>query len=166
MMRWALRLGALAAAVALGLWIWSIFFPSTEHVIRKRLAEVAHAASFSAKDGPLAQALNPEHLVGFFSADVKVIVDVPGQVLQNINGRDELLQRAALARAALTSLKIEFLDISVTLAPDKQFAFANLTARANLPGEREPSVQEMKFTFKRIAGEWLIIRVETVKTLL
>jgi ketosteroid isomerase-like protein len=165
MRRWVFRLGALAMAMALGVWIWSIWFPSPERVIRKRLAEVARTASFSSKDGPLAQALNPAHLAGFFSADVKVMVDVPGQMLQSINSREELLHRATLARAALSSLKVEFLDISVTLAPDKQFAFANLTAKANLPGEREPSVQEMKFTFKRIEGEWLIIRVETVKTL-
>jgi hypothetical protein len=53
----------------------------------------------------------------------------------------------------------------VTVAPDKQSAVADLTVQANISGEPDPIVQEMKFTLRKIDGRWLITRVETVRTL-
>jgi hypothetical protein len=32
-------------------------------------------------------------------------------------------------------------------------------------GDKDYYVQEMKFTFQKIGGDWLITRVETVRTL-
>ena len=61
-------------------------------------------------------------------------------------------------------LTVEFLDINVTVGPDQKSAVANLTAKAKVPGE-DFMVQELKFTLKKIQGAWLILRVETVKTL-
>ena len=75
-------------------------------------------------------------------------------------------QQAALgARSALSGLKVQFPDINITVAPDKQSAVADLTVEANVAGERDPIVQEMKFTLQKTDGEWLITRVETVRTL-
>jgi hypothetical protein len=62
-------------------------------------------------------------------------------------------------------LKVKFPDINVTVAPDKQSAVADLTVEANISGERDPMVQEMKFTLQKIDGKWLITRVETVRTI-
>jgi hypothetical protein len=36
---------------------------------------------------------------------------------------------------------------------------------ANVAGEKDAIVQEMKFTFQKMGGQWLISRVETVRTL-
>ena len=68
------------------------------------------------------------------------------------------------ARTALAGLNVEFLDVSVSVGPDQESATANLTAKAKVPGE-DFMVQELKFTLKKIQGAWLILRVETVKTL-
>jgi hypothetical protein len=35
-----------------------------------------------------------------------------------------------------------------------------------MPGEKDPVPQEMKLSLKKIDGDWLVQRVETVKTLL
>jgi hypothetical protein len=44
-------------------------------------------------------------------------------------------------------------------------AVANLTGRGKIPGEKDFLVQELKFTLKKVESDWLISRIETVKTL-
>jgi len=159
------RILALIALLALGLWLWSVLFPSPEKVIRKQLATVAQVASFPGNEGPLTKARNAAKLADFFSTDAQVAFDVPGHGQQVLTGRNEIQQTALAARSALASLAVEFLDVNVTVAADKQSAEVDLTARAKVGGETSAYVQEMKFVFKKIEGQWLIVRVETVKTL-
>lgn len=160
-----IRIAAGAILIALCVWGWLVLFPSPERVIRTRLKDLAKTASFSGKEGPLAKAYNAEKLSGYFAPDVTVVVDVPGHGAQTFEGRDTVLQAALAARQNLSGLKVEFLDINVTLGGDKQFATVNLTGKGTVPGESDYFVQEMKFGFKKIDGKWLITRVETIKTL-
>jgi hypothetical protein len=60
---------------------------------------------------------------------------------------------------------VKFLDLNVTLSPDKTEAVVHLTGEARVPNERDLFVQELKFQLRRIEGKWLIVRVETVRTL-
>jgi hypothetical protein len=60
---------------------------------------------------------------------------------------------------------VEFPDVNVTVAPDKQSATADLTVKAQAGGDRDSIWQEMKFTLQKTGGKWLITRVETVRTL-
>jgi len=164
-MRVVLRLLLVAALVALGFWLWTILFPSPEKLIRKRIAEVARLASIAPGDGLVTQGLRVQSLVNCFDRQAELTFDVPGRSQYTIAGRDEITEHAGAARRSLRSLKIELLDPNLTLAPDRQSAVVDLTARVKLPDERDFIVQEMKFTLKKISGEWLIIRVETVRTL-
>jgi len=165
MKRWVIR-GILAAAIAaIGIWLWGIFFPSPEHLIRKRLNELAQSVSFSSNEGSLAKAMNSERLTGFFSPDVEIAVDVPGHSQQTLHGKDEVLQAGMAARAVAGSLSVEFLDVNIVLAPDKTSAVVNLTAKGRAGTEKDLLVQELKLTMKKIKGDWLIFQVETVKTL-
>ena len=90
---------------------------------------------------------------------------MPGRIQHRLLGRDEIKEAALGARATLSGLKVQFPDIKITVAPDKQSAVADLTVEANVAGDRDSIVQEMKFTFRQTDGEWLITRVETVRTL-
>jgi len=94
-----------------------------------------------------------------------VNINVPGRVQHQLLGRDEIKQAAFGVRSTLSGLKVMFPDINVTVAPDKQSAVADLTLEANLAGEHDSIVQEMKFTFQKTADGWLITRVETVRPL-
>ena len=47
-----------------------------------------------------------------------------------IMGRDEITQAALAARSTVSSLSVKFLDVDVTVAPDKQSATADLTVEA------------------------------------
>jgi hypothetical protein len=90
---------------------------------------------------------------------------VPGHVQHHILGRGEITQAALGVRSAVGGLKVQFPDINVTVAPDKQSAEADLTVEVNISSERERIVQEMKFTLQKTDGKWLITRIETVRTL-
>ncbi len=155
----------LAVLAGVGCWIWVTFFPSPEVAIRKDLNALAKAASFPANEAPLAKLANAQSVGGYFATNVEVIVDVPGHSRQNISGRDELVQAALAAHANLNGLSVTFHDIVVTVAPDGQSAVANLTAEVKAPGEKDFNLQELKFELRKVGGDWLIIKVETVKTL-
>jgi hypothetical protein len=160
-MKIVFRIVLITALAMLGVWLWTVLFPSPEKIIRRRLTELARTASISIGEGDLARLAAARRLAGFFSTNVEVNVDLPGLARQNIMDRDEITQAAMIAHTRT----VKFPDISVTLAPGRQSAMVDLTVEADVPGEQSPLVQEMKFTLKKIDGEWLIIRVETVRTL-
>ena len=164
-MKIIIRLVLLAAFIALGVWLWGILFPSPEKIIRKRLAEVASAASFAPNEGDLTRMVNVTALAGYFSSDAQVSLDAPGRERHEISGRDEITKVAMAARSTLSSLKVEFLDMNVSVSPDKQSATVDLTAKADTATEKNFVVQEIKFVLKKIDGEWFITRVETVHPL-
>ena len=162
---WLARLVFLGAIGVAAFWAWHFFFPSPEQVIRKELGQVAAAASIAPNEGQLAKLANSQKLISFFAPDVQVTVDIPGRSSQTFNGRDEIQQATLGARSLLNTLKVQFLDVIVIVAPDKQSAQAHLTATATLPGEKLPEVQELQFRFKKLDRNWLIDKVDTVKTL-
>jgi hypothetical protein len=53
----------------------------------------------------------------------------------------------------------------VLVNADQESAVADLTLEAQSEGEMDRIVQEMKVTLKKMDGQWLIVKVETVKTL-
>ena len=164
MTRWAFRLVFLGAFIALVIWGWLVLFPTPEHVIRNQLSDLARTASVAPNEGPLAKAYNSQKLASFFAPDVEIVLDVPGHAA-GIHDRDELMRAAMAWRSNASGLKVEFVDVSVVVAADKQSAISHLTGKANVPGENLPEVQELKIAFKKLEGKWLIHRVQTVKTL-
>lgn len=164
-MKRALPILFAAAVIGLVIWLWTVLFPSPEAVIRARLDSLARAISFNAGSSMISQAYNAQKAADFFTTDVDVELNVAGLEAIELHGRDEILQIAAGARSRIASLKVEFLDMNVTINPDGQTAKVNLTGKANAPGERDFSAQEFNFLLKKVDGKWLIYRVETVKTL-
>src|SRR5438445_4088249 len=146
------RVCLLAIIAALGFWLWTIFFPNPETVIRKRLDKVAKLVSFGAKEGNIARAANVMQLTGYFATNIEITVDTPAQSKQTLSGRDELTQAALGVRNVLTGLNVEFLDQTITLAPDKLSATVSLTGKARVPGDRDLLVQELKFYLQKING--------------
>ncbi len=164
MKKWFIRLIFLAALIAAGFWAWRAAFPNPEKVIRQRLGELAKVASFSSDQGLVAQAWNASALAEFFTPDVEATVEVPGS-LHTFNGRDELMEAVMGARKAVRSLTVELPDIKVTVAPDKSSAVVYLTAKGKVPGEKDYFLQELRMRLTKVKRDWLINRVETVKTL-
>ena len=164
-MKIVMRLVLMAVLIAAGVWLWTILFPGPEKIVRKRLAQAASEASFKSGENPLVSAARAETLAGFFSTNVEVNIDLPEHGQHSFVGREEIMQAAAGARSAVRSLKVEFPDMNITVGPDKLSAVADVTVKVQAAGEKDFYVQEMKFTFQKIGGDWLITRVETVRTL-
>jgi hypothetical protein len=153
---------ALTAALVCG---WWVFFPSPQRAIRSRLKDVAHTVSFESKEGNLAKGYNAQKLASYFTLDATMDLAVQGYPAQSVEGRDEILKAAFAVRSVLTGLQADFVDINITLEPDKQSAVANLTGKVTIAGQGSPVFQELNFKFKKVEGKWLIYHVETVKTL-
>lgn len=164
MKRWLTRVVLLLALLGAGIWIWRTVFPAPEQVIRKRLSEIARLASIAPNESSLAKLANSEKLIGYFAPDAEIAVNTSGHSLK-LSGRDDLRGAALQARNILSSLKVQFLDVSVLIAPDRQGASVHLTARADIPGESLPQVEEMTVAFRKLEGLWVIQRAETVRTL-
>ena len=165
MMRWILRLALLGGLIVAGIWGWRVLFPGPEQIIRKRLTQLAETASSTGNEGALARLAHAQKLTSFFTPDVEIIIDMPGQYSHTINGADELMQAAAAARSLGTPVQIELLDVTIVLGPDQQTAEAHMTGKATVPGDRTPQVQELKAQLQKVEGQWLIKRAETVRTL-
>jgi hypothetical protein len=153
-----------ATLAAAGLCGWRAWSPGPEKAIRQRLGELARTASFGPNEGLLARKLNCDKLAGFFADDAEVRVELDN-VVENLKGREKLRDAALGARSAVGSLKLDFRDVNVALGADRQSAEVDLTAMGKVPGEPDPEVCEFKLLLKRIGGDWMIRRVETVKTL-
>ena len=164
-MKIIIRIVLLAALAALGIWLWTVLFPSPEKVVRRRLTELARTVSSSANESDLTRLAAARSVAGFFAATVELNVDLPELGQHNSMDREEITQLALMGRSRAGGLRVKFPDINITVAPDKQSAMADLTVEANVSGEHDPIVQEMKFTLRKTDGQWLITRVETVRTL-
>lgn len=164
-MRFLKPLLLLGLVLGLGFWLWTLVFPSPQKVIRKHLLKTAQLASFTTQEGALARVANVQSFANQFANPVEVNLDVPGVRGRLEIARDELLQYAGGARANLASLKVSFLDINVAVGPDKESATADLTLHVSTPEEPNFAVQEIKIVLRKVNGQWLITRVETVKTL-
>lgn len=162
---WVWRGLLLAALMALGLWAGRLLFPSPERIIRQRLGELARTACIQPNEGALVKLAKAQKVANFFTMDAEIDLDLPGRTLQTLNGRSDIMQAAASARNALSTLKVQFLDISVNIGGDLQTGSAHFTVKADFPGESTPQVEELEATFKKIEHDWLIQRVTNVKTL-
>lgn len=153
------------AVIGLAFWLWTVLFPSPERVVRSRLDALAKTISFSSRGGMLGNAYDAQKAAEFFTTDTDIDLNAPGYDSITLHGRDEVQQLALAARSRLASLKVEFLDMNITIAAGGETAKVNLTAKAAVPGERDISAQEFNFMLKKVDGKWLIYKVETVKTL-
>jgi len=164
MNRWFVRLLVAGLVAALGIWGWRILFPNPEAVIRAQLTELAKAASFGPKDGPLAMLVNPDKIAGLCTADIRVNVTGLGYS-QTLSGRDDVRKAATVVRTTFTSLSLKFPDIRVQLDPDQQSAVVYTTANGRASGDRDLQLVELRFTMRKVGGEWLIAAVEPASTL-
>jgi hypothetical protein len=166
-MKLVFRLTLLAISIGAGVWLWVYFHPGPEETIRRRLADIAEEVSFSEREGVVARTARAQSLAGYFAREVSLQIDLPELTSHEGMSRDEIAQLALVLRSSpyFRSLKVQILDPVIMLGGDRKSAVVDLTLRAETVGDKYLVVQEMKFTMREVDGEWLILRVETVKTL-
>lgn len=165
MKKLAVRLVIAVVVLAAGYWAWTTLFPNPRKLIRQRLNKLAQTASFSSGEGQLAKLARAQKVANFFSDQVVVNVHVPGGEGGEINSRADLLQHAQAAYMMLNGVKAKFADPNIELPPGKEDAIVDVVLTADIGTEKNAVVEELKFDFKKIDGDWLITRVESVNTL-
>jgi len=155
----------LAALAGLGFWLWTVLFPGPEKIVLRKIASLAETASFGADAGNFTRASKVSNLIGFFSADAQIVVEISGAGRGSLNSRDEIREAAAGGFTRLKSLEVKFLDATATIGADRQGATVNCIAEIHINENKEAGVQELRFEFRKIEKDWRITRVETVKTL-
>ncbi|HTB82410.1 MAG TPA: hypothetical protein VK742_02035 [Candidatus Sulfotelmatobacter sp.] len=164
-MKIVIRLFLLAAVVALGWWLWTVFFPSPERVVLKRMQSLAELLTFKSDISNLGRESRASEFTGYFSVDTEIVVDVPELGAHTLSGRDEVREAGNGGFASAPSLSVSFLDATVKIGPDKQTADVSCTLKASAGNDKDYGVQELRFQWKKIEGTWQITRAETVKTL-
>jgi len=164
-MKIVLRIILLAVLIAIGVWLWMTFFPSPEKIIRHQLTKLARDVSFSQTENNLIKIADAQSVADFFASNVVVNIEVPEHEVPSLAGRSEITQAALLSRQQATDLHVQFPDVNVTVAADKNSATADVTLQATVSGQANAIIQEVKFTFQKIGGQWLITKVETVRAL-
>jgi hypothetical protein len=163
MRRWVIRFFWLGALALLPVWFWHVLFPAPEQVIRKELLDLARTASVPPNEPQWTQVAKAHKLITFFAPDIEIHVDLPGTYQRDFTGMDDLREAALASRRLGKALTIEFYDISVDVAGDTKTATARLTAQATMQGEVNP--QELRLQLRKAGRDWLIHRIDTVKTL-
>ena len=156
------RIILVVVLAALGFWLWMALFPSPEKIIRKQLVGLADDVSFSQDQNNLIKLAHAQSVADYFTSTVEIDITVPNHGEQAMAGRDQITQVALLSRQEATDLKLKFPDINITVAPDKNSAVADVTVDATISGERDAVLQEVKITFQKVDGKWLISKVASV----
>lgn len=164
-MKLALRIILFVIVAALGIWLWRYFHPTPQEAIRRRLADVARTASYTEPGGMIARAAKAQKLASYFAPEVAVRIDLPDQSRHEAATRDEIMQRVLGLRTFFRSFTVQLLDPNITVGADQKSAIVDLTLRAETAGDQYLIVQEIKCTMRQVDGEWIILRVDTVKTL-
>jgi hypothetical protein len=157
------RLILLVAVAAIGFWIWRAVFPPPQKVIFRRLQRLAEAASVHAGQGYLPRMAGAQRVGGLCAGRVEINIDLPTYHQQMTLTRDDIVQNLMAAKLN-GGLTVRFPDINVTVAKDGMSARADVTLKAHVPGEQDDIIQQMRVTFQKIDGDWLITKVETVRT--
>jgi hypothetical protein len=164
-MKNATRIAVLAVLAGLGVWLWVYLHPSPEVAIRRRLAEVARTVSFSGKEDMISRAAHAQQFADYFGREVTLHIELPERTQHEAASRDEIAKTYLWLRWNFRTFKVDFLDPNITLGSDKKTATLDVTVRAATTSEKYFIVQELRLTMRETDGEWLILRVETVKTL-
>ncbi len=165
-MKLTLRLFFIILGIGLGVWLWMYLNPSPQVAVRRQLKKLGEAISFEGREGTATAALAAQKIGSFFAPEIMMNIEPRGVFPEQVE-RTEIVRQALYMRTQsdVRSFKLQLLDPVITIGVDKQSAIVELTVHAETAGDRHLIVQEMRFTMRLVDGDWLIYRVDTVRTL-
>jgi hypothetical protein len=151
--------------VGAGVWLYRQMFPPAEERIRGVLREAAGTASFGSDSGNLARLAAIHRLGAYFTPDAEIVVDMPGAASHRVMGRDEVRQIAAGMRSAVQGLEVRLMEMDVRMEPGGRGARVHVVVSVRVDGAEEVWISEFKLLVVDVEGDWLIRRVDPVKSL-
>ena len=165
-MKLTLRILLPLIVIGAGVWLWLYLNPPPEEAIRRRLAQLSKSASFESRESFLARSAAAQEVASFFAAEVSMNIEPRGLFPDQLQ-RAEIAQQVGFLRSnpEIHSFKLSILDPIITVGTDQKSAMVELTINVATEGERHMIVQEMKFTMRKVEDDWVICRLDTVRTL-
>jgi ketosteroid isomerase-like protein len=139
------------------------YLESDRRQIERQFERLAEAASVQGTESPIEQIAQAAQVARFFTNDVVLRLGQDSSSV--IAGRDALVALAAQARRR-GAMQVMFDDVQVSVGgPDSASVYTTVTATgANLQSE-VVEAREISVTLQKVDGDWLIARVEGVRTL-
>lgn len=160
------KLIVIILGVALLVWVGLKLFPDDEKRIRSVLAQLVETVTIEPDDGNIQWIFKSERLAGFFTDDLVIEAEGWSRYAEPITSKVDLSQNfLALQRIATKQLNVRLSDLLVKIAPDGETATVLTSALVRINDTKDPFAQELKFTFEKVDGRWLIKRVEILQTL-
>lgn len=150
--------------LGIGLGVYLLWPADDRTVITSRIQQLATLASYPPEEHPLRKQQALGKMKALLSQDLVLKVNLPGGRSQAVEGRKEFMERVQEVRFGLAALKVEFDVQSIELSSDHRMATVGLTLSAQIGVEKQQEFQEMKLQLEKSSDEWLIKRLETVRT--
>ena len=161
-MKWSKCIWILALVGAV-LVVLRAAWPSDERRIQKLLANLAREASTPAQGRALSDLAAANRVADYFAPEFQIRVSGFGAPDVAIDDRGELVQAVLAARGRQQVVKIDLLDPQMAeKGPGR--AVVEATARAQVSGEREPFVAEVRFTLVKLEARWRVQKIENART--
>ena len=137
--------------------------PSDEKRIVRLLTSLAEDVSAPARGGTLSDLAAANRVADHFAPGFQIHVVVPGAADVVVSDRAELIQMVVAARGRAREVKVRFLDPqTVELGPAS--AVIEATAQAQVSGDSELHVIEIRFSLVKVEGRWRVRGIENVPT--
>lgn len=158
-----MRLLGLLMAAGVAILALRAYLESDRRQIERQFQRLAEAASVQGTESPIEQIAQAAQLTRFFTKDVVLRLGQDSSSI--IAGRDALVAVAAQARRS-GPLEVMFNDLQVSVSdPETAAVYTTVTVtRANLQND-VVEAREVSVALQKVDGEWLVARVEGVRTL-
>jgi len=139
------------------------YLESDRRQIERQFERLAEAASVQGTESPIAQIAQAAQVARFFTDDIVLRLGQDSSSV--IAGRDALVALAAQARRR-GAMQVMFDDVQVSVGgPDSASVYTTVTATGASLQSEVVEAREISVTLQKVDGEWLIARVEGVRTL-
>ena len=162
----AAQLGVGLVAAVLLVWLGFGWLSSEVRQLSRRLDALAETASVGSGETNLVRMAKAARLAGYFTEDITIDLGSPSTV---IRGRDTLMAMAARTQVSPEGLRIELVDVQITVDAEGARAIASMTVQGSgidfATGDQMIDAREIEMTLVKLDGEWLIQRVYAVSAI-
>lgn len=160
------RLIVIAVLVGAVYFGWRWMFPDDEAQIRGVLVSIADGLETEGGDASSVQGLaRVAALQNEFAPDAIIVAGPP---FQRLTGRQAIVAAAARVRVAVRNLEIDFPEIAISVAGDRQTATALVTAEAHFAdaaASRGLNARDFEVAFARLDGRWVVTSATLIEPL-
>lgn len=162
MKKWHKHL-VLLVALVVGAMALRALIPSDERRVHALLAQMVREINEQSRGGTFSDLAVANRVADYFGPEFEIRINATGAPELDISDRSELIQMLLSARKSRRGVKVSLLDPQ-TVGISKTNAVVEATGKAEVSGETDVFVSELRFTLVKIDRRWRIRRVETIRT--